>query len=152
MDIEIIDLLRKIQIFKGCTKEEIDLVAGLVSERQLKAGATIFSEQMPAEALYIVKTGYVRISMMAGEGEEVGLLLLGPGDFFGELALFQEETRLATARAESAADLLVFTRKDYHALLDLDPKAGARIAIAIAKLLAMRVRANSTRLREHLLE
>jgi CRP/FNR family cyclic AMP-dependent transcriptional regulator len=147
-----LNFLQKTAIFKGCTQDELELISGLLQERQIKPNTTIFTEQMPAEALYIVKSGSIRISMMAGEGQESGLLLLGPGEFFGELALLQEENRLVTARAEVPAELVMLTRKDFHALLDLDPRLSSRIIMTIAKLLVMRVRAYAPKLKDLLLE
>lgn len=145
------ELLQKTVLFKGSSKDELDIVMGLFQERQIRQNATIFTEKMPAEALYIVKSGTVKITMMAGEGEEMGLLLLGPGEFFGELALVQEDVRLVNARAETAIDLLLLTRKDFQALLDLEPRMGARMLTVITKLLAMRVKVYSERLKELLL-
>jgi len=151
LPVETIDLLKKTLLFKGCTAEDFDLLSGLISERQVKPNTTIFSEKMPAEALYIVKSGKIKISVMEGEGDEIGLLELGPGDFFGEIALIQESSRAVTARAESAVELVMLTRKDFLALLDLDPRVAAKITLAIARLLAMRVKAYSAKLRELLL-
>ena len=145
------ELLQKTVLFKGSKKDELDIVMGLFQERQIKQNTTIFTEKMPAEALYIIKSGTVKITMMAGEGEEMGLLLLGPGEFFGELALVQEDVRLVNARAETAIDLLVLTRKDFQALLDLEPRMGARMLTVITKLLAMRVKAYHEKLKELLL-
>jgi CRP-like cAMP-binding protein len=88
---------------------------------------------------------------MAGEGVEKSLLMLGPGEFFGELALLQEESRLVSARAETPVDLLIFSRKDFHALMELDPRTAARLLNAIARLLAMRVKAYSSLFRDLLL-
>jgi CRP-like cAMP-binding protein len=147
----IVDLLKKNLLFKGCTAEDFELISGLFQERKLKPNTTIFSEKMPAEALYIVKSGKVKISVMEGESDEIGLLELGPGDFFGEIALIQESSRAVTARAESAVEVLMLTRRDFVALLDLDPRVGAKITLSIARLLAMRVKAYSSRLREILL-
>ncbi len=146
-----IELLQKTLLFKGSSRKELELVNGLFQERLIKSNTTIFAEKMPAEALYILKSGNVRISIMAGEGEEKPLLLLGPGEFFGELALIQEENRMVTARSETAAELLILTRTDFQALMDLDPKTGSRLLTAIAKLLAMRVKAYSARLRDMLI-
>jgi CRP/FNR family transcriptional regulator, cyclic AMP receptor protein len=98
-----------------------------------------------------VKSGAVKITMMAGEGEEMGLLVLGPGEFFGELALIHEDVRLVNARAETAVELLLLTRKDFYALLDLDPRTASRLLIAIAKLLAMRIQAYGDKLKDLLL-
>jgi CRP-like cAMP-binding protein len=146
-----LELLQKTVLFKGSSQEELELALGLFQERQIRPNAAIFTEKMPAEALYIIKSGSVRITMMAGEGEEMGLLQLGPGDFFGELALVHEDVRLVNARAESAVNLLLITRKDFHALLDLEPRTASRVLMTIAKLLAMRVKAYSGRLKELLL-
>ena len=145
------ELLQKTVLFKGSSKDELDIVMGLFQERQIKQNAAIFTEKMPAEALYIIKNGTVKITMMAGEGEELGLLLLGPGEFFGELALVHEDVRLVNARAETALDILLLTRKDFQALVDLEPRVGARMLTVISKLLAMRVKAYNERLKELLL-
>jgi CRP-like cAMP-binding protein len=146
-----LELLQKTVLFKGSSQEELELALGLFQERQIRPNAAIFTEKMPAEALYIIKSGSVRITMMAGEGEEIGLLQLGPGDFFGELALVHEDVRLVNARAETAVNLLLITRKDFHALLDLEPRTASRVLMTISKLLAMRVKAYSGRLKELLL-
>ncbi len=146
-----LELLQKTQLFRGASLEELKLVAGLFEERLIKSNTTIFSEKMPAEALYLVKSGNIRITVMAGEGEEKPLLLLGPGEFFGELALLQEESRMVTARSETAAELLLMTRKDFQALMDLDPRTASRMLMAIAKLLAMRVKAYGSLFRDMLL-
>jgi len=146
-----VDVLHKILLFRGCTPDELELLSGLFQERTVKPGMTIFTEKMPAEALYIIKSGNVRITTMAGEGEEVGLLLLGPNDFFGEIALIQESSRAVTARAETAAEILILTRKDFQALIDLDPRVAAKVTLSIARLMAMRVKAYGNKLREILL-
>jgi CRP/FNR family transcriptional regulator, cyclic AMP receptor protein len=140
-----LELLRHTMLFKGCSEEELELALGLFQERQIKSNTMIFTENMPAEALYIIKSGNVRISVMAGEGRERGLLLLTPGEFFGELALIQGEGRLATAKSEGQTELLMLTRKDFQALLDLDPRTGSRLLMAISRLLAMRIRAYGER-------
>jgi len=149
--LDTIELLKKNLLFKGCTSEDFELLSGLIQERQVKPNTTIFSEKMPAEALYIVKSGKIKISVMESEGEEIGLLELGPGDFFGEIALIQESSRAVTARAETAVEVVMLARRDFLALLDLDPRVAAKITLAIARLLAMRVKAYSGRLREILL-
>jgi CRP-like cAMP-binding protein len=146
-----LELLQKTLLFKGSTREELELVLGLFQEREIKPNANIFTEKMPAEALFIVKSGAVKITMMAGEGEEMGLLMLGPGEFFGELALIHENVRMVNARAETAVELLLLTRKDFQALLDLDPRTASRLLSTISKLLAMRIRAYGDKLKDLLL-
>jgi CRP-like cAMP-binding protein len=143
-----LELLLNTMLFRGAGKDKIEHILELFQERHLDQNATIFSQNMPAEALYIVKSGKVRISMMAGEGEEMGLLLLGPGEFFGELALVQEANRLVTARAETAVELLLLTRKDFLALIELEPQIAAKALVVITKLLAMRIRTYHEKLRQ----
>jgi CRP-like cAMP-binding protein len=145
------ELLQKNVLFKGCTRDDLELLIGLFQERSVQPGTTLFTEKMPAEALYIIKSGNVRVTIMAGEGEEAGLLLMGPGEFFGEVALIQESSRAVTARAENAVEVLMLTRKDFQALIDLDPRIAAKIVLSIARLLAMRVKAYSNKLRDLLL-
>ncbi len=137
------ELLLQTLLFKGSTRQDLDRILELCQERRIEPNTIIFTERMPAESLYIVKSGTVRISIMAGEGMEKGLLLLEPGDFFGELALIQEGERQVTARAETTVDLLLLTRKDYEALLERDPRIAYRILLAIARLLVLRLKANA---------
>jgi CRP-like cAMP-binding protein len=143
-----VELLLNTMLFKGGSKDKLERILGLFQERRLNQNATIFTQNMPAEALYIVKSGRVRISMMAGEGEEMGLLLLGPGEFFGELALVQETNRLVTARAETPVELLLLTRKEFNALIELEPGVAARALVVITKLLAMRIRTYHEKLKQ----
>jgi len=145
-----LEILQKTLLFKGCSRDELELILGMIRERQIRRDTVIFSEKMPSVALCIVKNGAVRITTSAG-GEEAGLLLLGPGDFFGELALVHEEVKLVSARAETTVDLLLLTRKDFEYLLDLAPRAASRLLLAISRLLAMRLHANGERLKELLL-
>jgi CRP-like cAMP-binding protein len=56
-----------------------------------------------------------------------------------------------TARAETAVDILLLTRKDFQALVDLDPRVATKITLSIARLLAMRVKAYGNKLRDLLL-
>jgi CRP/FNR family transcriptional regulator len=142
------EMLQNTMLFKGCSREEMTLLVGLFEERQINQNTIIFTENMHAEALYVVKSGTVRISIMAGEGEEMGLLSLGPWEFFGELALVQDGSRMVTARAETPVELLLLTRKDFQAMVDLVPRAAARALMIITKLLAMRVKTYSERLKE----
>lgn len=149
--IDTIELLQKTVLFKGCTRQELDLTMGLLQERTFKPNMTIFAEKMPAESLYIIKDGNVRITVMAGEGEEKSLLLLGPGEFFGEMALLQEGSRMVTARSETDVELLMLSRKDFQTLVDLYPRMAARMLGVIAKLLSMRVKVYSAMFRELLI-
>jgi len=145
-----IELLQKTTLFRGSSREELERILGLFQERRIESNSAIFTENMPAESLSIVKNGTVRITMMAGESREHVLLLIGPEEFFGELALVQESNRLVTARAETPVELLILTRKDFQTMIDLEPRTAARMLVIISKLLAMRVKTCSEKLKEFL--
>jgi len=146
-----LELLKSTVLFRGSSKEELELVNGLFQERLIKPNTTIFTEKMHSESLYVIKSGSVRITMMVGEGEEKSLLLLGQGEFFGELALIQEADRQVTARVEEPTEILVMTRKDFQALMDLDPRTASRLLMMITKLLAARIKAYTEKLKVVLL-
>ena len=142
------ELLKKSLLFRGSSSEEVDLALGMFHERQVQGNTVIFTERSPAEAIYVIKSGSVRISMKDGSGRDADLLHLGPGEFFGELALLQEHHRVVSAKTDGPTELVFMTRKDFQGLLDIDPRTGARILLGIAQLLAMRVAAYSARLKE----
>jgi CRP/FNR family cyclic AMP-dependent transcriptional regulator len=146
-----LELLQKTMLFKGSSAEELQLASELFQERLIKSNTVIFTEKMSSEALYIVKSGTVRISVMDGKGDEKSLFKVGPGEYFGELALLQEGYRMVTARSETAVELLLITRKDFQKLMDQDPRTASRMLSAIATLFAMRVKVYTPRLKEMLL-
>lgn len=147
---ENIALLQHTVLFQGSSREDLELALSLFFERRIEAGVVICAEKTPADALYIIKSGSIRITLMAGD-EEKKLLLLGPRDFFGELSLIHEADRQVSARAEKVTELLVLSRKDFQELMELDPRTGSRLLLMITKLLAARVRIFSGKVRELLL-
>ena len=145
-----LSILQQVGLFKGLRRNLLmKLLVDLV-EKEYQQGDVIFSEGDPGKALYIILDGSVEIVKRCGSEDKV-LVTLSAGSFFGELALIQESSRAVTARAETAAEVVMLARRDFLALLDLDPRVAAKITLAIARLLAMRVKAYSGRLREILL-
>ena len=69
-------------LFKGLAAKEIEFLGSVFSARQVAEGKTVFIENMPGEALYLIKRGTVRISQMLAEGDEQILVVLGAGDIF----------------------------------------------------------------------
>lgn len=94
------------ELFQGTGPRESDLLSRLCAERRYAEGATIFSRGDPAETLYLLKEGLVRLCSVSEKGTESILHILKPDAIFGEL-LFSEEERALTAVAQT--DLLVTT-------------------------------------------
>ena len=82
-----------------------------------KPSATIYAQGNPADAVLFVQKGSVRLSVLAGNGKEAVVGVIGPGDFFGEGALAGQPVRLGTAAAMSACTILVVPLEQMKRLL-----------------------------------
>lgn len=107
--------------------------------RTYAAGDAIVREGAPASALYIITKGTVRVKK--GEGEESEAIgQLGPGDFFGELALIQEHPRSATVVAETEVECVLFVAWEFTALLKEHPQMAVPLMNALIARLHRRER------------
>ncbi len=97
--------LQRSRLFGGLPPSDIHPLAQAFRERDYPAGTTIFAAGDPGDSIFLLKTGFVRLYRLTEEGKEVTLSVLGPGDVFGELALFEERERLTNACAMTAVHL-----------------------------------------------
>jgi CRP-like cAMP-binding protein len=88
---------------------------------------------------------------MLAEGDEKILVILGPDDFFGEMAILEGNSRSATARVAEDACLLSLQRKDFEALCEENPKLGIKLMRNIIRGFTRRIRENSEEYREMLI-
>jgi CRP-like cAMP-binding protein len=113
--------LRACRLFAGVDDEALGALAGSMRSRRFRDGETIFHQDDPADALYVVAGGSVKIVLPSAEDAEPAILAtLGPGDFFGALALLDEAPRSATAIALGATQALVLRRETFLGLIDDD--------------------------------
>jgi len=129
-------LLAQVPLFSGLNRGELDDLAALMRRHRYAAGETIFHEGDAGTALYIIEKGEVKIILGSAEGKEVVLSLLGPGDFFGDLALLDGEPRSADAMAMEAAELLILQRHDFLRFIAEQPQ----VAINLMAVLSRRLR------------
>lgn len=127
-------------LFKGMDKTELGRLAGLFRELSMEEGGTVFIEQMSGESLYLIQEGTVKISRMFAEGEEKTLVVLGPEDVFGELAVIDGAPRSSTARVAETAKLLALKKNDFDQLCEADPRLGMKLMRNIVRLFSRRVR------------
>lgn len=130
--------------FAGLGDAPLRAVARLCVARTASARETLFQKGDPADALYAVRRGEVRIATRTAEGQELTLNLLGPGDVFGEIALLDGQPRTADAVATETTELLIVRRRDVLAMLSAEPT----VALAIIEVLCARVRWMSARMEE----
>lgn len=151
-----LERLHALSLFVNLTPAELSIVDGLLHERSYLAGEVIFDEGEEGQAIYIIASGEVLISRQeraeelpkvgAGEtprrrqGDSGRVAQLGPGTFFGELALLDNSPRSAQARAATACQLIIFFRDDFVGLLDTHARIASKISRQLARHLGARMR------------
>jgi CRP-like cAMP-binding protein len=105
-----------LELFKGVSDPDVRRIARLCPERRYERGATIFSEGDPADAMFIVREGLVKLVSVSKKGAETILHLLKPDQIFGEL-FFSEERRAFNAVASTDALVTIIPRKSFEEIL-----------------------------------
>jgi CRP-like cAMP-binding protein len=130
------ELIRTVPIFSELSDDEVAAVARHATRRQFPKDAVIFFENEPGDTLYVVAVGRVRVSILGDDGREVILSVLGPGDFFGEMALLDNDPRSATTIAAEDTELLCLSRPDFETVMRESPT----MMMALIKVLTTRLR------------
>jgi CRP/FNR family cyclic AMP-dependent transcriptional regulator len=110
--------LSDVSILASLGEEELRQVAAAARSRAFERGEILFHEGDTAEALYILRSGIVKLTLIGMDGEESVLKVLGPGDTLGELSLLDGQPRSTTATALAPVEALVLHRREFLALLD----------------------------------
>jgi CRP-like cAMP-binding protein len=105
--------LQQVPTFGACTQPELEHLLGLAEMRSVEAGTELLHEGDIGDEFFLVAQGDVAVDRHGRR-----LAQLGPGSFFGELALFDEAPRNATVSATSSAAFAVFNRERFRAALD----------------------------------
>ena len=106
--------LRNVPLFSQLRESDLELLAGLLKPRDYAKNRVILFAHDPCEAFYIVLGGQVKVMLIAEDGREVILSLVRQGDFFGEMALMDEEPYSSSAIAMEDSQLLVLHRDDFR--------------------------------------
>lgn len=136
MAVSPIEVLRKVPLFSGLADRDLQAFADLFRDRGYPKGSVIVFEDDPGDAMYLVAAGQVKVVLIAEDGREVILSVLGEGAFFGEMSVIDEEPRSAHVIAMEESTLLVLRREDFHARLRQSPD----VAIALLRELSRRLR------------
>jgi CRP-like cAMP-binding protein len=130
------EVLRRVPLFNDLQDGDLQRFAEVAREREYPKNSVILFEDDPGDALYIVSSGQVKVVLIGEDGREVILSVLGDGDFFGEMALIDDEPRSAHVIAMKDSQLLVLRRDDFQAQLEAHPK----IALKLLRVLVQRLR------------
>jgi CRP/FNR family cyclic AMP-dependent transcriptional regulator len=128
-------VLATVPLFAALDDETGELLATALTTRAVDRGHVVFSEGDTGDRLFIVMDGKVKISRAAADGRENLLTVLGPGEMFGELSLFDPGARTATATAVTESTLASLDHDDLRPLLLNEPGMAVQLLRALAQRL-----------------
>jgi len=133
-----LQLLKNVVLFKDLSMRDLAMVDSLMHERRYLADEVIFDEGEEGQGLFLVLSGRVKITLPASVNAV--LIELGPGAFFGEVALLDQSVRTAQARAIDDTQIAALFRADFYSLLETHSAIASRISFQLARGLAARLR------------
>jgi CRP/FNR family transcriptional regulator, cyclic AMP receptor protein len=138
----VITFLRTVRLFKELTEPHLLSLAPRLRERRLKKGEVLFREGDLGQEMFFIRSGSVIISKpVTGRVEQV-LARIGPGEFFGEMSLFDRAPRSATAQADAETELLCLDRDSLRQFVELSPRAAAAFFHSLVEVFILRLRAS----------
>lgn len=125
-----IDRLAKVRLFSGLNHRQLEHLAEITDEVDVKAGRVLAREGEPAHVAYVIVSGQAAVTV---DGQKVGLL--GPGEMVGEMGLIDGGTRAATVTAETDMDVYVIEPGRFATLLDDVPSLTKALLVTITRRL-----------------
>jgi len=123
-----LELMKKVPLFEHCSKKDLQRIAELADELPLSAGRVLIEEGERGREFFVLVDGTVDVRR---KGRKV--TTLGPGDFFGEMALLSRAPRAATVTAATDVTVLVISDRAFVDLLDRMPELWVKVARALAE-------------------
>jgi CRP-like cAMP-binding protein len=137
-----IDLLGRVPVFSALGEDELQRVAEVAVPRRFGASEVVFREGDESDTCYIVRTGRARAIREHPDGRSITLAQFGPGDIFGELAMFDNERRSATIETLEETEAIAILGADMRRLL----REHSDIAVKLVASLGRRLRETNERL------
>jgi CRP-like cAMP-binding protein len=141
-------ILKMNPMFSDLGSDELQRLSNLCHTQHLGVGEVLFQKGDSGDALFGIRRGQIRIETGAADGSRLTLNFMGPGELFGEVAVLDSQSRTADAAAGEATELFVLRREDFLSFLEREPK----VAIKIIQLLCQRIRWQSERMEESVLQ
>jgi CRP-like cAMP-binding protein len=135
-------LLARVPVFEELADGDLKRVADVTVPRHFAAGQAVFHEGDDSDTCYIVREGHARALREHADGRQITLATFGPGDIFGELAMFGDELRSATVEAIDELDVVGILGGDMRRLMREHPDIAVKLSISLGR----RLRAANERL------
>jgi len=136
-------MLKKIDLFADISDSAMAALQHCAKQHKYSKNSIIVTEGDTHSNFYIVVSGTLKVFVHGDDGRQVTLNQLGPGDYFGELALIDGEARSASVMTQSATVLEVISQQDFHQFLETDQAASLVMMKALVR--RIRVLTNSVR-------
>jgi CRP-like cAMP-binding protein len=132
---EVVELLARVPVFSTLVPADLQRIAELAVPRELEPGQVVFREGDSSDTCYIVRSGRARAVREHSDGRVITLATFGPGDIFGELAMFEDERRSATVEALEPTTAVAVLGPDMRRLMAEHPGIATRLVIALGRRL-----------------
>ena len=133
--IKVTDFLAELILFKDLTTDELAVVEEIIYPAKYQNKEILFMEGDVGDAIYFIEYGLVKIFKTSSQGQEKTLALLKRGDFFGEMAVFNQSLRSASARIMKDSKLLVMGLEEFQEILTDNSDLALKIVATLAKRL-----------------
>jgi len=134
-DTEIVELLGRVPVFSTLEYEDLERVSRLAVPRAFEPGQVVFREGDASDTCYVVRSGRARAVREHADGRTITLATFGPGDIFGELAMFEDELRSATVEAVQPTEAVAVLGPDMRRLMVEHPEISIRLVVALGRRL-----------------
>lgn len=134
------NVFQSMPTFEKLSKSQIKNLIDLTHNRFYEAGEHIFHQGDPGIGLYVIREGEVSITQSTPDNNNYDLVKFNRGDFFGEMALLDNERRSASAIAKRDSTLAVLFKPDLDEFINRYPKVGVEIMKGMAQIIATRLR------------
>ena len=133
--VDLADTIRSIPLFSGLSREDIAKILGKLEEKHFDSGTTIFSQGAKGDSFYLIESGAVQVILESAAGRKEAVGVLGPQDWFGEMALLSGELRTATIKTVAATTLWRLSRESWDELIEKHPSWLLQFCAALIKRL-----------------
>ena len=135
-------LLSRVPVFDELGEADLRRIAQVAVPRRFDAGDVVFHEGDDSDTCYVVEYGHARALREHADGRQITLATFGPGDIFGELAMFDDERRSATVEATDELEVIGILGGDMRRLMREHPDIAVKLSISLGR----RLRAANERL------
>ncbi len=127
--------LSELPLFSDLARADVERVGAAMRHRRYARGTLIHASGAMGGDFYVIESGRVAIQLPSERGQALTLMLLGPGDFFGEISLLDDDPWYGDATALDDCQILLLAKRDFLAVLDTYPSVSRRLLTIICRRL-----------------